>query len=400
MPPGSSSAAPVMRPGPRRAARPGASPRGRPACSSSSPLQPEASASSTTSTQCRTGTRLPLCRCGMQPTLAETMVSGSSASQMGELAVAQRHRPAPAAAPSRFRPSRSTGALFAARQHSKPSAAAAVSTPPRTLLAVLQGAGRVEGEPRPLRLRRELLRQRRRDVGQELGQIPRQLGDAARLLRVRRIVAQRVAVFLDRHAAARGVHDDRLDAAARRPAATRRRCCAASASSAPSWSLRCRRIAPQQPASRRRSVWMPAASSTRAVARLMFGVIAGCTQPSSSSTLRACSRRRPVRARALRGRHLGLQRAWAAAAAPAGRASSPGRTAGEVRPSFSAMRSSALAGRPRAPARRRSAGRSRPACRTARRTGQVVSQLRQVRQRSRCSCVARSARPSSTCLIR
>ena len=35
---------------------------------------------------------------------------------------------------------------------------------------------------------------------------------------------------------------------------------------------------------------MPAASSTRAVAVLMLGIMAGCTQPSSMSTLRGCSR--------------------------------------------------------------------------------------------------------------
>ena len=80
-------------------------------------------------------------------------------------------------------------------------------------------------------------------------------------------------------------------------------------SSAPSWSPRCRRIAPQQPASSATSVWMPAASSTRAVALLMLGIIAGCTQPISSSTLRGCSRvGQRLRARRRRRRHLRLQR--------------------------------------------------------------------------------------------
>jgi hypothetical protein len=58
----------------------------------------------------------------------------------------------------------------------------------------------------------------------------------------------------------------------------------------PTWSFRWNFTAPQQPALGALTVWMPAASSTRAVAVLMLGIIAGCTQPSSISTLRACSR--------------------------------------------------------------------------------------------------------------
>ena len=79
--------------------------------------------------------------------------------------------------------------------------------------------------------------------------------------------------------------------------------------SPPSMSFRCVRSAPQQPASSATSVWMPAASSTRAVALLMLGIIAGCTQPSSSSTLRGCLRvGHSLAARAALGRHLVLQR--------------------------------------------------------------------------------------------
>jgi len=58
----------------------------------------------------------------------------------------------------------------------------------------------------------------------------------------------------------------------------------------PSWSLRWNLTAPQQPALDAITVWMPTASSTRAVAVLMLGIMAGCTQPASMSTLRACSR--------------------------------------------------------------------------------------------------------------
>jgi hypothetical protein len=55
----------------------------------------------------------------------------------------------------------------------------------------------------------------------------------------------------------------------------------------PSWSFRWNLSAPQQPASGAITAWMPAASSTRAVAVLMLGIIAGCTQPASIRTLRA-----------------------------------------------------------------------------------------------------------------
>ena len=61
----------------------------------------------------------------------------------------------------------------------------------------------------------------------------------------------------------------------------------------PSWSFRWNLTAPQQPASAATTVWMPAASSTRAVALLMLGIMAGCTQPASISTLRACAARGP-----------------------------------------------------------------------------------------------------------
>ncbi|MCY1378724.1 hypothetical protein D9M69_663830 [compost metagenome] len=55
----------------------------------------------------------------------------------------------------------------------------------------------------------------------------------------------------------------------------------------PSWSLRWNFTAPQQPAVGASTPWMPAASSTRAVALWMLGIMAGCTQPASSNTRRA-----------------------------------------------------------------------------------------------------------------
>ena len=79
----------------------------------------------------------------------------------------------------------------------------------------------------------------------------------------------------------------------------------------------------------------------------------------------------------------------AAAAAPAGRASSPGANSGEVRPSLSSQRTRLLAGRALDALARRSCGRCRPGGRSCTPLGQVLSQLRQVRQRSRCSCVLR-----------
>ena len=137
------------------------------------------------------------------------------------------------------------------------------------------------------------------------------------------------------------------------------------------------------------TVWMPAASSTRAVALLMLGSIAGCTQPISISTLRGCSRvgQRCARAGA-RGRHLGLAAPPAAAARTAWPSFIAGANSGDGQAFLQQPAQRALAGRALRPSRRRCGGRCRPGGRTARPTGRCVSQLRQVRQRSRCSCVA------------
>ena len=115
----------------------------------SSPLQLEASASSTTSTQWRTASGVPLCRCWMQPMLAETMVSRLERGRVAELAVAQRHRQLGMRAPSRCRPSRST-VRFVHRhaRPSKPSARRARLDAAAQLLAVLQRARRMERQPR------------------------------------------------------------------------------------------------------------------------------------------------------------------------------------------------------------------------------------------------------------
>ena len=166
----------------------------------------------------------------------------------------------------------------------------------------------------------------------------------------------------------------------------------------PSWSLRWNFTAPQHPALGTMTDCTPTASSTRAVAVLMLGIIAGCTQPASMMTLRACSR--VGQAPASRG--AGTLALSASGSRP--RTICPafmaGANRGEGRPSFSAQRSAF------SPAGRgtfsstilRPMSTRWPYCTPL---GQVLSQLRQVRHRSRCICVARvGSAPSSTCLMR
>jgi len=136
----------------------------------------------------------------------------------------------------------------------------------------------------------------------------------------------------------------------------------------------------------------------------MLGFIAGCTQPASISTLRACVRcgHRPSRTAVAAS---GLAGTLALSdAGSSGRTAWPsliaGANSGEVRPSRSSQRIA------RSPAGRRtlaSTTRRPMSTRLPYSTpdGQVLSQLRQVRQRSRCACVARvGSTPSSTCFIR
>jgi hypothetical protein len=143
---------------------------------------------------------------------------------------------------------------------------------------------------------------------------------------------------------------------------------------------------------------MPPASSTRAVAVLMFGIIDGCTQPASISTLRACVVVGQAPAACFAG-----TLAWSAAGSRP-RTDWPsfiaGPNSGEGRPSLSTQRvADSIAGRGTfSSTMRRPMSTRWPYCTPL---GQVLSQLRQVRQRSRCSCVLRvGAWPSSTCLIR
>ncbi len=76
------------------------------------------------------------------------------------------------------------------------------------LLPVLQGAGWMKGNGRIGGGHAAL--QRPCDLGQQLAEIPRDFTDALCLVGIGGVVAQQVAIFLDRHAAARGVHDDGL----------------------------------------------------------------------------------------------------------------------------------------------------------------------------------------------
>ena len=72
--------------GQRRAAPSGLAPAWRVAAYSPPGATPfQASASSSTSTQCLTGVVVPVCRCWMQPMLAETMVCASSGAKLASL---------------------------------------------------------------------------------------------------------------------------------------------------------------------------------------------------------------------------------------------------------------------------------------------------------------------------
>ena len=321
---------------------------------------------------------------------ADTIASGSQRRQMRQLAVAQLRRPARAAAPSRCRPSRSTGGSRPPAAHVEAERAQQRLDAAAQLLAVLQRARRMEGElPRvapaqaaaaarhaasgssshrsfvssPMRAR---LAPRRPDRARARGRIP----SPSRRSRTRSSRSPRRSPRSTQR-------PPRVDVA---PHVGERRRRGRSGAA---------RIAPQQPAPSATTRWMPQASSTRAVALLMFGAIAGCTQPSQHQHLARMLARRPAcaRAPALR-RHLVRAAPAAAAAANAW----PSFSAGAEQRRGQALLAAASAARAR-PAgrcdlahRRRSRpmSTSRPYCTP---DGQVVSQVRQVRQRSRCSCV-------------
>jgi hypothetical protein len=177
------------------------------------PAPPPASASSSTSTQCFTGVGVPLCRCWMQPMLAETMHSAPSGSPGGRACGRAAGGPARAAARCRCRPSHSTGgSRWPPAGCRSPSSRSALLDAAAQLLAMLQRARRVVGQPRPGAALQARL-QCRHHAGQQLRQVARELADAARLVGIGRVAGQQVAIVLDGDAAARGVHHDGLDAA-------------------------------------------------------------------------------------------------------------------------------------------------------------------------------------------
>jgi len=166
-----------------------------------------------------------------------------------------------------------------------------------------------------------------------------------------------------------------------------------------SWSFRWKRSAPQQPLPAASINEMPIRSSTRAAAALMEGASAGCTQPASTSIFR-------------RWRTGGQSPAFLFGRIFCCRdAGSSGRSR---RPVFNKNENSRVLVKPNASTARfarsqagrvvRSSTTARPM--SARRPyctpeGQVVSQARQVRQRSRCRRVLPvTGAPSSTRLIR
>ena len=147
------------------------------------------------------------------------------------------------------------------------------------------------------------------------------------------------------------------------------------------------------------------ASSTRAVAALMLGVIAGCTQPISISTLRACVRCGHRPARAAPRRRLGAAPWPCSAFGSSGRTAWPSFSAGREQRRRQAFRSSqrmrALAGRARHLARRRCGGRCRPGGRTRRPTGRSSRSCgRSGSGRGAAASRASAPAPSSTCFIR
>ena len=114
-------------------------------------------------------------------------------------------------------------------------------------------------------------------------------------------------------------------------------------SSPPSWSPPWLRTAPQQPAPSGTIVCTPARSSTRAVAALMLGFIAGCTQPIEHQHLARVRALRPQALARARRRLAGLARTLALSdCGSSGRMAWPsfsaGANSGDVRPSRSSQR--------------------------------------------------------------
>ena len=185
------------------------------------------SASSSTSTQCRTGVAVPLCRCVMQPMLAEMIACGCSSPRWPSLRsrswvrdLGLQHR---------------VGAGRAAAQVRFASATCTLKPSSRQVLldAAAQLAGRAAGcraDETPAGPARAAPCRAAAATRSGSSSLRSRVSSLMRcgLGRVGRVVLQVVAVFLDGDAAARRVHHDRLDPAAVHRAATRRRCWRAS----------------------------------------------------------------------------------------------------------------------------------------------------------------------------
>lgn len=156
--------------------------------------------------------------------------------------------------------------------------------------------------------------------------------------------------------------------------------------------------APQQPAAAASVTLIPRRSRTRAAAALVFGDSAGCTQPSSSSTAPRMPGLRPPARR--RDPTAACPASPQAAEASAARQRRPARrTAPGAGPAGTARRAAGTGSRA-AGVRRRVAARPSSSLWYSTPDGQVVSRLRQLRQRSRCRRVRSLASSRSrNCLI-
>ena len=234
MPPGSSSAAPVISPGPRRAAKPfGRSPRVGLRSSSTSPLQLAASASSSTSTQWRTARRAAL-QVLDAADVGRDDGCRARARRGGRACGRAAASPARAAAPSRCRPSRSTGGLVRRDVDVEAERAQVRLDAAAQLLAVLQAC--TAGGTRA-RAASALAAACACSAGTRSGSSSDRsrvsVGDAAAPCRHRPGRARSEWPYsLTVTPQPEAFMTIASTAAARRPAATRRRCCGACASSA------------------------------------------------------------------------------------------------------------------------------------------------------------------------
>ena len=252
-----------------------------------------------------------------------------------------------------------------------------------------RGAGRLQVQPgvRP----RELPRDHHADIAVKLR-------NARGLVRVRRVVAR--ATGRNRGSSCRSRWRSRPAPRRRaRSAATRHRCCAASAGgSAPPRTngARGRRSTRPPPATSE----MPRRSSTRAAAALIPGAATGLYAAGEHQHASLVARRGPC------GRRHGLP-ARCAVRVARHQPTQCSREPDERARSASVRKGTVASNRaPQQPLAQRAGhhlldmvrGRYPAAARNATPDGQVVSHARQVRQRSRCSCVARegSRRPPAS----